>query len=233
MEYSYGINKIWSTEKFFTFSSFKSGVGSIYHRIIFNLFALVFIATQAAQKNGDLDDMRLTISIHTLLVIVLTVHVIMTRPYRQFSSNLLYILCLISFVSMMIMMYMKVQGYKQSIFIDKYFFLLTIFLSGFLWFLVLCWVLFVLITKQKWSLDKEHVMDLTEGQDLAIFYIKDARQFIIDLLARKKYTAADSIRMEQLVENLTMQFNNFRGTQPLIMDSLLETIDSLRLLQRK
>lgn len=39
--------------------------------------------------------------------------------------------------------------------------------------------------------------------------------------------------MEQLIENLTMQFNNFRGTQPLIMDSLLETIDSLRLLQRK
>jgi len=39
--------------------------------------------------------------------------------------------------------------------------------------------------------------------------------------------------MEQLIENLTMQFNKFRGTQPLIMDSLLETIDSLRLLQRK
>jgi len=48
VEYSYGINKIWSTEKFFTFSSFKSGFGSIYHRIIFNVFAMVFIAVQAA-----------------------------------------------------------------------------------------------------------------------------------------------------------------------------------------
>lgn len=68
---------------------------------------------------------------------------------------------------------------------------------------------------------------------MAVFYIKDARQFIVDLHAKKKYTEKDSLKMEQLIENLTMQFNNFRGRQPLIMDSLLETIDSLRLLQRK
>ena len=49
VEYSYGINKIWSTEKFFTFSSFKSGVGAIYHRIIFNLFCILFIAINAFQ----------------------------------------------------------------------------------------------------------------------------------------------------------------------------------------
>ena len=47
VEYSYGINKIWSTEKFFTFSSFKSGIGSIYHRIVFNLFAVLFIGVNA------------------------------------------------------------------------------------------------------------------------------------------------------------------------------------------
>ena len=76
-------------------------------------------------------------------------------------------------------------------------------------------------------------MELTDGQDLAIYYIKDSRAFIVNILAKKTYTEADSMRMEQLIENLTMQFNNFRGTQPLIMDSLLETIDSLRLLQRK
>lgn len=49
VEYSYGINKIWSTEKFFTFSSFRSGVGAIYHRIIFNLFCIIFIAINAFQ----------------------------------------------------------------------------------------------------------------------------------------------------------------------------------------
>ena len=177
--------------------------------------------------------MKLTITVHTLMVVLFTLHVTFQRPYRNFSTNLLYILSLIAFTTMMIMMYMKVNEYKQSVFIDKYFFLLTIFLSGFLWFIVFVWILFILITRQKWGLDKDTVMELTEGQDLAIYYIKDSRSFIVHLVAKKKYTEADAIRMEQLIENLTMQFNNFRGSQPLIMDSLLETIDSLRLLQRK
>lgn len=146
-EYSFGINKIWTMEKFFTFSSFKSGVGSIYHRIIFNMFAMVFIAIHAIQRRADLDDMKLTITFHTLMTVFFTIHVIMTRPYRSFSSNLLYILCLIAFTTMTIMMYMKVQGYKQSIFIDKYFFLLIIFMSGFLWFLVALWIILVFITR--------------------------------------------------------------------------------------
>ena len=47
VEYSYGINKIWSTEKFFTFSSFKGGIGSIYHRIVFNAFCILFIGLNA------------------------------------------------------------------------------------------------------------------------------------------------------------------------------------------
>ena len=55
-------------------------------------------------------------------------------------------------------------------------------------------------------------MELTDGQDLAIYYIKDSRAFIVNILAKKTYTEADSMRMEQLIENLTMQFNNFRGT---------------------
>ena len=129
------------------------------------------------------------------MVIVLTIHVLFSRPYRSFSSNLLYVLCLISFLSMMIMMYLKIQGSRQSIFIDKYFFMLTLFLSGFMWFLVICVLLYCFLSCKKWTVDKQVAMVLTEGQDLAVFYIKDARNFIVDIWARKKYTAADSTRM--------------------------------------
>merc|ERR1712195_462850 len=38
--------------------------------------------------------------------------------------------------------------------------------------------------------------------------------------------------LANLVEDLTMQFNTLRGRQPMIMDSLLETIDSMRLMQK-
>ena len=86
--------------------------------------------------------MKLSITIHTLLTVFFTLHILFTRPYRSFSTNLLYILCMIAFLTMILMMYMKIQDYEQSVFIDKYFFLLTIFLSGFLWFAVFMWLPF-------------------------------------------------------------------------------------------
>ena len=61
------------------------------------------------------------------------------------------------------MMYMKVQGYEQSVFIDKYFFILTSMLSGFFIFCAVMFIVFILITRQKWGIDKEAVMELTEG----------------------------------------------------------------------
>ena len=133
----------------------------------------------------------------------------------------------------MLTMYMKVQGYRQSIFIDKYFFILIVIMNIFFWFLVLCWLLFICITKSKWVVDKEAVQLLTDGQDLAIYYIKESRKFINDLNKTKKYGDKEKERMEIMIENLSSQFNKYRGQSVLIMDSLLETIDSLRLIQKK
>ena len=49
VEYALGINKLWSTEKFFTFSSFKGDFGAIYHRIIFNVFAGILVFINSSQ----------------------------------------------------------------------------------------------------------------------------------------------------------------------------------------
>ena len=64
-----------------------------------------------------------------------------------------YILGMISFTIMLSLMYMKVQGYEQSVFIDKYFFLLTLFLSGFLWFMIVLFLCYILLARHKWPLD--------------------------------------------------------------------------------
>ena len=93
--------------------------------------------------------------------------------------------------------------------------------------------MFLLIVQTKWPVDKKVVEDLVEGQDLAIYYIKDARNFMEDVIERKHYRTEDKEKLDKILEDLGMQFNNFRGKQPLIMDSLLEAIDSLRLLQKK
>ena len=95
----------------------------------------------------------MVITVHVLMTFVFTIHVLTTRPYRTFSTNMFYILGMISFTIMLSLMYMKVQGYEQSVFIDKYFFLLTLFLSGFLWFMVVLFFVYILAMRHKWPLD--------------------------------------------------------------------------------
>jgi hypothetical protein len=111
------------------------------------------------------------------IVIVFTVHVITLRPYRSFTTNIIYALSMIGLMVQMIFMYAKVSGYQQSIFVDKYFFTLQLLLNGFTWFLVLMALVFILTSKSKWPVDEETVRALTEGQDYAIFLIKEARLF--------------------------------------------------------
>ena len=88
-------------------------------------------------------------------------------------------------------------------FIDKYFFILTLILNAFFWFMVFIWLLFASMIRMKWALDKRMVEDLTEGQDLAIYYIKEARKFIQELNRTKLYGDREKDRMEMTIENLT------------------------------
>ena len=45
-EFSLGINRVWVTESYFTFSSFKSGPLRMYHRIIFNLYCTLLVGAE-------------------------------------------------------------------------------------------------------------------------------------------------------------------------------------------
>ena len=103
-------------------------------------------------------------------------------------------------------------------------------LNGLFLFIIALFIMFLCMVQTKWPVDKKVAEDLVEGQDLAIYYIKDARAFMEDVIERKHYRKEDKEKMDKLLEDLGMQFNNFRGKQPLIMDSLLETIDALRIL---
>ena len=47
IEFVYEINNIWINEQFYTFSSFRSGLLNMYHRIINNMFAIVMVAIAA------------------------------------------------------------------------------------------------------------------------------------------------------------------------------------------
>lgn len=108
-------------------------------------------------------------------------------------------------------------------------------LNGFAWFCVLCAFVAIAILKSKWPVDKEFCYDIMDGYELAIFHVKEARHFQKDLIFAKRLTPELAYKLERLLDDMGSDFNKMRGIhpQPLIMDSLLETIDSLRLLQKK
>lgn len=110
----------------------------------------------------------------------------------------------------MIFMYAKVNGYKQSIFVDKYFWTLNLMLNGFTWFLVLACLVFTITSRAKWPINAEEVFKLTEGQAYSIFLIKESRKFQIDVLRRKKYSEADSFKIADLLMKMTLQFQQFK-----------------------
>lgn len=95
-------------------------------------------------------------------------------------------------------------GYRQPIFIDQYFQQLTAILNGFIWFMVLCLLVFLACSKIKWPVDKEAVYKLTDGQDLAIYYIKVARAFQEECEDRKSFTVKDSQMIQAHLDNLTI-----------------------------
>jgi hypothetical protein len=98
-----------------------------------------------------------------VVICLFTFHVVTLRPYRCFTTNILYALTMIGICVQMIFMYAKVNGYKQSIFVDKYFWTLNLMLNGFTWFLVLACLIFTITSRSKWPIDAEEVFKLTEG----------------------------------------------------------------------
>lgn len=141
-----------------------------------------------------------------VIVCLFTVHIITLRPYRSFTTNIIYSLSMIGLAVQMIFMFAKVSGYRQSIFVDKYFWTLSLLLNGFTWFLVFTALVFTITSRSKWPITAEEVRELTAGQDYSIYLIKKSRKFQIDVLRRKKYSDADSLEIGNLLTQLTMQF---------------------------
>lgn len=73
---------------------------------------------------------------------------------------------------------------------------------------------------------------MCDRQDLAVYIIKKSKAFVLEIGKIKRLGSKDRMRLTALIQDLSIQFNNFRGKQPFIMDSILETIDNLRLMQK-
>lgn len=230
-EYVLGINRIWKAQKYYTFSSFRSGIQCMYHRVVLNMFCWLLVLTEVLMS--EYSDQQNKVVLMSVLSVVFSIHCYVARPYRSVWTNAVYLTAVAGSAMQAVFINAVVSEYEQPIFVDRYFFILTLVLNGMIWFLIALVTVVMLVGKVKWVVVRRSVENMTSGQDLAIYYIKQARGFQAAIQQKKKLTTKDALKLQAYIEDLTTQFNNFRGSQPLVMDSLLETIDSLRLMQKK
>jgi hypothetical protein len=223
IEFTVGISETWITRYFFIFSSFRSELFKMYHRVFFNLMLFLFVLIHAGMPKGP-SKIGLVLALFT----VFTAYVVGTRPYRSGFSNILVSLLSSMYVILCFVLLLKETGMKSALFVDNYFYGLLILINGFGWFLVAAFLLFMLAVKARWPLDKQQVEKAIQGQELAIMYIKEARKFRHRVVKNKRYEEPERLEMEALQNNLNGEFNKLREKQALVMDALLEVIDQLK-----
>lgn len=158
IEYVVGISEMWLTRYFFLFSSFTSDIFKMYHRPIFNTFALLLVIVHGALGEGTPK-----IGIILGLFTVFTAYIIGTRPYRcMFSNILLFLLSAIMLVNTFVFL-LKKTGMKSALFVDNYFYGLLILINAFGWFLVAVFMMFLVAIKRKWPVDKETIAKAVAG----------------------------------------------------------------------
>ena len=79
----------------------------MHHRIIFNVFCGILVFINSSQFEDASHAVQ--IAIHCTTVIVFTVWITLSRPYRSFSTNILYILAMVSVTQQLIFISMKVS----------------------------------------------------------------------------------------------------------------------------
>jgi hypothetical protein len=146
-----------------------------------------------------------------ILVTFLAVGVLITIPYRSFSTNGIYVLGLSSIIVQLIFIQAIVKKVENALFIDRYYMYTSSVLNGFGWFLVLCIFVMLFILKTKWPVDKEFCYDIMDGSELAIFHVKEARLFQKDLIFAKRLTPELAYKLERLLDDMGNDFNKIRG----------------------
>jgi hypothetical protein len=151
------------------------------------------------------------INVVIILVVFLSLGVLITIPYRSFSTNGIYILGLSSIIVQLIFIQAIVKKVENALFIDRYYMYTSSVLNGFGWFLVLCIFVMLFILKTHWPVDKEFCYDIMDGSELSIFHVKEARRFQKELIHAKRLTPELAYKLERLLDDMGNDFNKIRG----------------------
>ena len=111
------------------------------------------------------------------MMLFMSLFTLIVRPYRSNSTNLIAILMLSAVTLQTYFIGGVVKEYEMAFFMDKFLLEITSILNGFIWFLVCMVFLYIILSQGKWPTTAKSIHELTENQDLAIYHVKEARQF--------------------------------------------------------
>lgn len=110
MEAVLHINKLWRINKYFTFSSFRSGVMAMYHRIFFNLLLLLLAVIEVWFTRKY--DNQTKILTQTGVLVLFTCYAFVARPYRSNWANIVLLVGLSGVSMQYILIQCIVSGYQ-------------------------------------------------------------------------------------------------------------------------
>ena len=81
----------------------------------------------------------------------------LNRPFRNVHTNIIFIVLNFIVGLTMFELLMKVSGFKSTYFVDKYFFWMQVIQSGFIWFMLFVYCVFLILIKSQWEVNKDFV----------------------------------------------------------------------------
>ena len=141
---------MWLTNHFYMFSSFRSELFKMYHRPIFNTLTLLLCLVHGLMTQG-----LAKVGIILAIFAIMAIYTFGARPYRCQVSNILVFVLSIIMVGNCFVLLLKMSGFRSSIFVDTYFYNVLILLNAFGWFLVFAFILFAIVIKKGWPLNRD------------------------------------------------------------------------------
>jgi len=182
--------------------------------------------------HGLVEDQQSKMGLVQALFLLLLLLSLVARPYRNAHTNLINVCLNLLFSLVAFELNLKITGFKSTLFVDKYFFGMQVLESVFVWFTVFVYIILIYRIKATWNVNKAYISEVTAGQELAIAYILKAKAFKARVLRRREYTEEDAHEMQSNMEVLEKEFNRLATKQPIILDSMLETMEGLKQMRK-
>jgi len=222
LEYILEISDSWRKQSFFLFSSFKGSKLRMYFRPCYNMFILFLVCTHAFGE-GDLYNKAMIFSIAFTFGALFIAAV---RPFRCASTNILAFFQFCHLCGPMYMASQNVKGMKHGLLVNKYFSISLYIMIAIFGAAQIIIILVNLIFRAKWPMNEKKLRDAVYRHERILEMMQNAYMIITKLRLKKVGTSKE--HLQEIVEELTDEYNLAFNEEHPFQYSVLELIDELK-----